>query len=236
MKVQVLLLTFLLVLEVVIAMRRHNLTVHESNTSYHFSRCKKEPSTSTNQNCNNVMKGCEEEEEEEDCRTKRNAGSASQCEEVFVCEDIISLDPTFNSTPSCPIVIPTKCSSFTTDATTNSIITSTTAQQGIQKTKDSLLPTVTSMSNKPSCSGLATNESITQAALGATVGLLSVLLILAIIGWVCTCVILRKKGTMNMDKTNNRYVKCHTYMTGVLHVYLLDQYTIMIFAIFDYSM
>lgn len=216
MKVQVLLPTFLLVLEVVRAMQQYHLTVRESNISclIHFNQCKKELSTCENQNHNN---GCEKEG---DSRRKRNAGSASQCEEVFVCEDI-SLDPTFNSTPSCPIVIPTKWSSFTTDVSTNSIITSTIAQQAIQKTKDSLLPTVTSMSNKPLCSGLAVNESITQAALGATVGLLSVLLTLAIIGWVCTCVILRKKGTMNVDKTNNRYIKCHTYMTGVLHVYLL---------------
>ena len=217
MKVKVLLPTFLLVLEVVKTMQQYNLTVCESNISYHFNQCKKELSTCKNQNCNN---GCEKEKS----HRRRNTGSASQCEELFVCEDI-SLDPTFSSTPSCPIVIPTKWSSFTTDASTNSIIPSTIAQQGIQKAMDSPIPTVTSgTSNKQMCSGLATKESITQAALGATVGLLSVLLILAIIGWVCTCVILRKKGTMNMDKTNNRYVKCHTYMTGVLHVYSIFYY------------
>ena len=41
--------------------------------------------------------------------------------------------------PNCPIVTPTKCLSFTTDASTNSINTLITAQQAIQKTKDDLL-------------------------------------------------------------------------------------------------
>ncbi|MCG8624077.1 MAG: hypothetical protein MJE68_19055, partial [Proteobacteria bacterium] len=63
------------------------------------------------------------------------------------------------------------------------------------------------------CIGSATNTSktITQAeALGAIVGLLglsailAVLLIVAIIGWVCTCLALKKKGSMNLNKTNNR--------------------------------
>ena len=223
MKVQVLLPTFLRALEVVRAMPQHNLIVRESNTFYHFNRCTKN---------------------KDDCHIDNSSGNGSRRRKkrmnddtpdmCFECRDI-SINTTSSSTSSCPIVTPTKCSSSATDASTNSV--RTTAQQGIQKAMDSPIPTVTSgTSNKQMCSGLATKESITQAALGATVGLLSVLLILAIIGWVCTCVILRKKGTMNMDKTNNRYVKCHTYMTGVLHVYLLDQYTIMIFAIFDYSM
>ena len=69
---------------------------------------------------------------------KRTASGDSQCEELFVCEDI-SINSTSSLTPSCPIVTPTKCSSFTTDASTNSINTSTTVQQEIQKTKDGLL-------------------------------------------------------------------------------------------------
>ena len=69
---------------------------------------------------------------------KRTASDDSQCEVLFVCEDI-SINSISSSTPSCLIVTPTKCSSFTTDASTNSINTSTTAQQAIQKTKDGLL-------------------------------------------------------------------------------------------------
>ena len=38
----------------------------------------------------------------------------------------------------------------------------------------------------------------------ALVGLLTVLLTLAIIGWVCTCVILKKKGAVNFNKTKTR--------------------------------
>ena len=33
------------------------------------------------------------------------------------------------------------------------------------------------------------------------IGLLTVLLTLAITGWVCTCVILKKKGTVNINET-----------------------------------
>ena len=69
---------------------------------------------------------------------KRTASGDSQCEELFVCKDI-SINSTSSPTPSCPIVTLTKYSSFTTDASTNSINTSTTAQQAIQKTKDGLL-------------------------------------------------------------------------------------------------
>lgn len=227
MKVKVLLLTFLLALEVVRAMPQHNRIVRESKT-YHCNRCTKNKNDCRNQNPIDNSSG------NGNRRRKKRMDGDTPDTMCFECQEI-PIDTTSSSMPSCPIVTPTKCSSSATDASTNSV--RTTAQQGIQKAMDSPIPTVTSgTSTKPMCSGLATKESITQAALGATVGLLSVLLILAIIGWVCTCVILKKKDTMNIDKTNNRYVKCHTYMTGVLHVYLLGQYTIMIFAIFDYSM
>ncbi len=74
----------------------------------------------------------------------------------------------------------------------------------------SLIPTTTSTPSKQlSCNnGSATNASITQAtALGVIAGLsvvIVVLLILAIIGWVCTYLALKKKGTMNVPKTNSR--------------------------------
>ena len=45
------------------------------------------------------------------------------------------------------------------------------------------------------------SDTFTVVALGALVGLLTVLLTLAIIGWVCTFMILKKKGTANINKT-----------------------------------
>ena len=123
----------------------------------------------------------------------------------FECE-AISMGTTSSSTPNCPLIAPTKRpGSTTTDASKNYVIPSISSQKGNQNT-DGLLPSVTSIPSKQLCSGSATNTSVTQAALGTTVGLLAVLLMLAIIGWVCTCMILKKKTTMNINKTNNRYI------------------------------
>ena len=61
--------------------------------------------------------------------------------------------------------------------------------------------TATSTSSQQLCTNSATNV---QAALGVLVGLLTVLLTLAIIGWVYSCVILKKKGTMNTNKSKTR--------------------------------
>ena len=61
--------------------------------------------------------------------------------------------------------------------------------------------TATSTSCQQSCTSSATDV---QAALGALVGLLMVLLTLALFGWVWTCVILKKKGTVNINKSKTR--------------------------------
>jgi hypothetical protein len=121
----------------------------------------------------------------------------------------ISNETTSNSS-SCSLNITRECiGSTTTDAHKNSFTPTSMNHQPLATT-ESLLPTTTLTSGKQlSCSnGSATNASITQAtALGAIVGLsavIAVLLILAIIGWVCTYLALQKKSSMNVIKTNNR--------------------------------
>ena len=235
MKTIALLLTFLLVLELVKAQYTksyYNLTISKSDsTSYHFKWCtQKKLSQCYNQNFINNLECVRVMETMEtmctcdgDDRTRCNTFTSDHTPSSdlflgsFECKATL-MRTTSSSTPSCTLITPTKCTdSTTTDASTNYVIPSTSSQKGNQST-DGLLSsvTLTPTPSKQLCSGSATNASITQAALGATVGLLAVLLILAIIGWVCTCVILKKKATMNINKTNNRYIY------NVILVYLSD--------------
>ena len=65
--------------------------------------------------------------------------------------------------------------------------------------------TTTSSTQCSDSTTTAADDSVeVKSSLGALVGLLTVLLTLAIIGWVCTCVILMKKRTANIDKTKTR--------------------------------
>ena len=72
---------------------------------------------------------------------------------------------------------------------------STISLQGTGTTECQSPTTVTPM-QLPSCPA--------TKALGVLVGLLTVLLTLAIIGWMRTCVILKKKGAANTNKTKTR--------------------------------
>ena len=126
---------------------------------------------------------------------------------IFECVSI----STKSISSNCPLNTPTECMCSTiTDDHKNSLTPTRTKHQ-TPGTTQSLLPTEMSTSSQQSlCIGSATNTSktITQAeALGAIVGLSAMIIILfivAIIGWVCTCLALKKKGSMNINKTNNR--------------------------------
>ena len=96
--------------------------------------------------------------------------------------------------------------------TTDALFTPTSKNHQTLETTESLPSTEMSISNKQllhNCS--AANAFITRAeALGAIIGLsaviliLAVLLMLAITGWMSTYLALKKKGSMNLNKTNNR--------------------------------
>ena len=64
--------------------------------------------------------------------------------------------------------------------------------------------TATSTSSQQLYTSSATDVQAALGALGALVGLLMVLLTLALFGWVWTCVILKKKGTVNINKSKTR--------------------------------
>ena len=118
---------------------------------------------------------------------------------------------TKNTSSNYSLNTPTECTCSTiTDARGNSLTPTSTNYQEFGTTQ-SPLPTEMSTSSQQSlCIGSATNTSKTIAqaeALGAIVGLSAMILILfivAIIGWVCTYMALKKKGSMNINKTNNR--------------------------------
>ena len=121
---------------------------------------------------------------------------------------------TKNISSNCPLNTPTECMCSTIAGAHGNLFTPTSTNYQESGTTQSPLPTEMSTSSQQSlCNGSATNSSttITQAeALGAIAGLsaviliLAVLLIVAIIGWVCTYMALKKKGSMNINKTNNR--------------------------------
>ena len=126
---------------------------------------------------------------------------------IFECISI----STKNTSSNYSLNTPTECMcSIITDARGYSLTPTSSNHQALGTTQ-SLLPTEMSTSRQESlCIGSATNTSktITQAkALGAIVGVsavLAVLLTVAIIGWVCTCLALKKKGSMNIKNTSNR--------------------------------
>jgi hypothetical protein len=131
----------------------------------------------------------------------------------YLCEET----DLFKGTIECACIsIASKCSlnkiieCTTIDARGNPFTPTSTNHQAPGTTETTIASTP---SKQLSCSnGSATiNASITQAtALGVIAGLSAVILILAvlltliIIGWVCTCLALKKKGSMNINKTNNR--------------------------------
>ena len=191
---------FLLVLELESASYYcYNLTINKLDSMM----CRKQSSKC--RTCSITYNGVEGEN-----MSNNNCREKDPSQGIFECVSI----STNNIASNCSLNTPTECTCSTiTDDHENSLTPTRTKYQTSGITQ-SLPPTEMSTSSQQSlCIGSATNisKTITQAkALGAIAGLsaviliLAVLFIVAIIGWVCTCMALKKKGSMNINKTNNR--------------------------------
>lgn len=176
MKIIAKLLTFWLVLELIEAKCiSYNLTVSQPDILYNFKLCTpKHPSQCNNQNTVKQFNQCECENGEGLNHRKRMLTRSN----LFLECKNITIKTISSSTPSYSHIMSTNCPDSTTiDTGGNSF---THSNRGP-------LPTSNPSPRECRCS------PINQATLGATTDILAVLLILAIIGWVYTCIILKKK-------------------------------------------
>ena len=100
-----------------------------------------------------------------------------------------------------------ECRNITIEISSSSPSTSppTTNTNGYESsTPSNISPQGTGTTECQSTTTVTPMQMCSYSALRALVGLLTVLLTLAIIGWVYTCVILKKKGTVNLNKTKTR--------------------------------
>ena len=189
MKIIALLQTFSFVLQFVIGQMKdlelsYNVTICKSGMSYTFKMCLQE-----------LPNQC--------CSTNQiTFGQRAMAHSKIECKYNEEAETTQNLAPNC-LFITYKGSTIDASTCTISSTYSTTSEQTPGITNS---PSTTSHSSSKehcqTCSCPAINI-YTQASLGAT-GVLTVLLILAIIGWVCTYVILKKKGAVNINKTYTR--------------------------------
>lgn len=191
---------FLLVLELESASYYYTLTINKSD----LMMCQKQSSK-----CYRFSTTCNDDENMSNNNNEMRK-EIDSFQGIFECISVSIKNTSLNYS----LNIPTECTCSTiTDARGYSLTPTSSNHQALGTTQ-SLLPTEMSTSSQQSlCNRSATNTSktITQAeASGAIVGLSTViiilagLLIVAIIGWVCTCLALKKKGSMNINKTNNR--------------------------------
>ena len=184
MKIFLLLEIFLLVLELSEAKdTSYCLTVTTKSCGRSGMRC--DPPASSNKCYNFAMKVCEGD----DGGTKDNITPNAS----FECTKI-------NSNPTPP-TMPITCTGSTTDTGRNTSTSSNTIQQG-------LITTVGRPTSNPTpmpCSGSVKNSHTNPAALGAIIGSFAVLLITALIGWVCTCCLAFKiRRARDTNKTDIR--------------------------------
>ena len=183
MNVIAILLTLLLVLELVEAQCKTLCSIIAANTSYNVKLCTQQECYSQTFIDRLQMCRCTINEDKNVCTS---TCTSSECQNI-----------TIEISSSSPSISPSTTNTNGCEPSTHSTI----SLQGTGTTERQSTTTATPMQL---CSCSATKALGARVALGALVGLFTVLLTLAIIGWVCTCVILKKKGTVNINKTKTR--------------------------------
>ena len=210
----IVLLQILLVLELSEAMcKTYTLTVSESE----LKLCPQ----NTLSNCYSfVYKSVSEEDDDDSSTTVIPPNVLNLLKGSFECEPSITTNKDRNSSthsntglvftvclPASNLthpITPTTRTGSTTGIDRNIFTSSNTTQQGLGTTVGLPTSNPTPTSLLP-CSSSATNPYTTPAALGAIIGVLAVLLIIVLVGWMLTCCLAFKiRGVRDKNKTDIR--------------------------------